>query len=62
MRETDRMTHTPLKIENAPLTLRELALNNVRRAIISGYFAAATGWWNARSARNWASAAAWCAR
>lgn len=40
MRETDRMTHTPLKIENAPLTLRELALNNVRRAIISGYFAA----------------------
>ncbi|PKH22361.1 GntR family transcriptional regulator [Enterobacterales bacterium CwR94] len=34
------MTHAPLKIENAPVTLRELALNNVRRAIISGYFAA----------------------
>lgn len=34
------MTNAPLKITHAPITLRELALNNVRRAIISGYFAA----------------------
>ncbi|MDL4915169.1 MAG: GntR family transcriptional regulator [Enterobacterales bacterium endosymbiont of Blomia tropicalis] len=29
-----------LKIENAPVTLRELALNKVRQAIIAGYFKA----------------------
>nr|MBA2813922.1 hypothetical protein [Candidatus Pantoea persica] len=29
-----------LKIENAPMTLRELALNKVRQAIIAGYFKA----------------------
>lgn len=29
-----------LKIENAPLTLREIALNKMRHAIISGYFEA----------------------
>lgn len=34
------MTHAPLRIDTPPVTLRELAMNNVRRAIISGYFAA----------------------
>lgn len=34
------VTKPSLKIENAPITLRELALNKVRQAIISGYFKA----------------------
>lgn len=40
MNEAGGMMHEPLRIVDAPRTLRELALNNVRRAIISGYFAA----------------------
>ncbi|MDI9229549.1 winged helix-turn-helix domain-containing protein, partial [Serratia bockelmannii] len=34
------MVQASLKIENAPVTLRELALAKIRQAIISGYFQA----------------------
>ncbi len=41
-----------LKIENPPVTLRELCLDKVRNAIITGYFPSGKDWLKERYVKN----------